>query len=97
MDATGQDLVSFLENVNGLHDRITSTFIGYVPPHFEVEAESGNVLLRYESTREGLTPFVIGIVKGLAERFGQEVTIDNIEPVEVDAGETSLIRFIVKS
>lgn len=95
MDSTGSDLIEFLENVNGLHDRITSTFVGYIPPHFILSKNSNEICLKYESTREGLTPFVIGVVKGLAERFGQRLEFGEVEKCPVDSGETSLIYFKV--
>jgi len=97
MDSTGEDLIGFLENVNSLHDRITSTFVGYIPPHFIVDTDNNQVCLRYESKREGLTPFVVGVVKGLAERFGQEVSFGDVERCDVESGETSLIYFTVRS
>lgn len=97
MDSTGNDLIGFLENVNGLHDRITSTFVGYIPPHFVVKADSNEVCLRYESQREGLTPFVIGVVKGLAERFKQKVHFGSVEKCSTEIGEISLIYFTVDS
>lgn len=95
MDATGSDLVGFLENINALHDRITSTFVGYIPPHFIVKKGENGISLKYESKREGLTPFVVGILYGLAESFQQELTQITVEPCEVDSGETSLIHFSV--
>lgn len=95
MDATGTDLVGFLRNVNSLHDRITSTFIGYIPPYFEVDESSDEVILRYESKREGLTPFVIGLVKGLAERFDQKVSFGEVQKLDSNEGEISLIHFKV--
>lgn len=96
MDATGTDLLSFLENINQLHDRITSTFVGYIPPYFELDRENSVVCLRYESKREGLTPFVLGILKGLSKNFGQTLTMVSVERCEVDSGEMSLIRFTVQ-
>lgn len=93
METTGQSMVDFLENINQLHDRIISTFIGYVPPYFEVDTSSDEIALRYESQREGLTPFVLGILKGLGERFGEEPHFHAVEKCDVDQGETSIIRF----
>ena len=70
MDAAGNDLVEFLRNMNGLHDRITGTFINYVPPEFRVESmNDGRHRIHYISKREGLTPFVVGLLNGLATRF----------------------------
>ncbi len=77
MDATGQNMVEFLENLNGLHDRITSTFLDYKPPSFRIEHIADNrYRLHYESTRKGFTPFVVGLLKGLAERFDAALTIE---------------------
>ena len=78
IDATGQNMVEFLENLNGLHDRITSTFLDYKPPSFRIEALGvTSYKLHYESTRKGFTPFVVGLINGLARRFDAEVTIDS--------------------
>jgi guanylate cyclase soluble subunit beta len=90
-DSTGDDLFEFLDNVNSLHDRITSTFIGYVPPHFITTTDNNKMELVYESQREGLTPFLIGIIKGLADRFQVKVEFDSVVEKEVDKGETSVI------
>ena len=95
MDSTGGGLIEFLENVNGMHDRLTSTFIGYVPPHFELEKNSNDIILKYESKREGLTPFVVGVVKGLAERFDTVLDFGKVEKCAVSSGEMSFIHFRV--
>lgn len=78
MDATGQNLVEFLENLNGLHDRITSTFLNYMPPSFRIE-QLGDTQYRlhYESSRKGLTPFVVGLLNGLTRRFDAELAIES--------------------
>jgi guanylate cyclase soluble subunit beta len=86
LDAAGQDMVSFLQNMNALHDRITSTFLDYVPPEFYVEEQGDHHLIHYVSKREGLTSFVVGLLKGLATRFGSEVIILGQTDVEVPAG-----------
>ena len=90
-DSTGETLFEFLENINSLHDRITSTFIGYIPPYFIATADKNKMELTYESKREGLTPFVVGILKGLAERFEVNIEFESVKPVEVSSGETSII------
>jgi len=74
LDATGVDLVDFLTNLNGMHDRVSSTFLDYLPPNFRLSRLSGNHYeLDYVSQREGLESFVIGLIKGLAIRFGSKV------------------------
>ena len=95
MRATGGDMLSFLENLNGLHDRISSTFLDYRPPSFIVdrEAEDGISVL-YLSERVGLTPFVEGLLNGLSAWFEESMEILDIRPEAVDVGEKSI--FIVK-
>jgi hypothetical protein len=89
--AAGSDMLSFLGNLNNLHDRISSTFLNYRPPNFKVRAgEGGNVDILYVSERVGLTPFVEGLLQGLAQRFNQPMEILKIEPQASDAGEKTL-------
>ncbi|MEH6635513.1 MAG: heme NO-binding domain-containing protein [Halioglobus sp.] len=82
LDAAGTDMLEFLSNMNALHDRITSTFLDYVPPEFYVEKNDSGHKIHYVSKREGLTPFVVGLLKGLAIRF--ECTLNILDQSEVD-------------
>ena len=84
-------MFEFLDNVNSLHDRITSTFIDYTPPHFITTTDNNKMELVYESKREGLTPFLIGIIKGLADRFEVQVEFESVVARAVDKGETSVV------
>jgi hypothetical protein len=86
MNAAGQDMVAFLGNMNALHDRITSTFINYVPPEFYVEQKGDRYLIHYISRREGLTAFVVGLLKGLASRFGNGIIFHSQVSMEVELG-----------
>lgn len=87
MDASGDSLVEFLGNMNALHDRITGTFLNYVPPEFRVEDLGGDrYRIHYISKREGLVPFVDGLLKGLAHRFGNEMEVLDLEQLDVEAG-----------
>jgi len=86
--AAGGDMLQFLGNLNALHDRISSTFIDYLPPEFEVKhLPDGRVEVIYISTRVGLTPFVEGLLIGLGDRFEQRVDIHEINPLPVSEGE----------
>jgi len=86
LNAAGQDMLEFLGNMNALHDRITSTFLNYMPPEFYVEEKDGLHLIHYVSQREGLTPFVVGLLKGLAKRFNTELTIISQTDKQVEQG-----------
>lgn len=83
LDAAGGDMIEFLGNMNGLHDRITSTFLNYVPPEFHVQEQDHGYEIHYVSKRKGLTPFVVGLLKGLAIRFGHRLSI--LDQRELDA------------
>ena len=95
LNAAGGDMIEFLGNMNALHDRITSTFLDYVPPEFFVEQQNGNHLIHYVSQREGLTPFVVGLLKGLAKRFECELTILSQTPRQVDKGEHTVFEVAI--
>ena len=92
LDAAGRDMIGFLRNMNGLHDRITSTFLDYVPPEFHVEEDGANFNIHYVSQRQGLNPFVVGLLKGLGTRFGTEVLILDQTEVTVEKGTHTIFK-----
>ena len=74
--AGGQDLGEFLQNLPNFHTRVQLLYPNLRPPEFHVrDARPGHVTLEYHSTREGLLPFVIGLVRGLGRHFGTPTTI----------------------
>lgn len=80
MDAAGGDMGAFIGNLNDLHVRVGLVFPGYQPPRFEVEPVGDrSLLLHYYSHREGLTPFVVGLLRGIGDRFGQQVEVTLLE------------------
>ena len=100
LEITGQDFFEFLENLDVLHDRITSTFTDFRPPSFRLERLSENeAKLHYISSRQGLTPFVEGLLYGMAERFADTVDIVNTESLPVERGTHTVftIKIGVKS
>lgn len=97
MEASGSTMVEFLQNLNGLHDRITSTFLNYTPPEFQVEKLDDNRhRIHYVSHREGLSPFVVGLLQGLAKRFGNEFEILDRRAEPVDAGEHTVFEVRIR-
>lgn len=79
LSLSGENLSSFLSNLNMLHDRITHIMPDLKPPKFSVEERAENdVLLTYESDREGLTSMVVGLLRGLGKRFGKNCTIKQV-------------------
>lgn len=81
MAATSTNLREFLMNLNEMHGRIELVFAELRVPLFRVEDLSETEYkLFYASERSGLSPMVLGLVKGLAKRFGQ-----NVEVVQIHA------------
>jgi guanylate cyclase soluble subunit beta len=99
MDATGNNTVGFLLNLNALHDRIASTFLDYVPPEFrveEVDSNAGKYLVHYYSERKGLTSFVTGLLGGLADHFGDQLDILSVSIDEDGQGTHSVFDLSIQ-
>ncbi|AFY92149.1 heme NO-binding domain-containing protein [Chamaesiphon minutus] len=76
MEMAGDNLPEFLQNLDNLHARVGLSFPELQPPSFlcsHLEAES--LKLHYYSERPGLTPMVVGMLKGLGEKFDTDVDI----------------------
>lgn len=79
LQAAGRSLREFLQNLDELHGRLEPVFPGMKPPQFRVEdVAPGRYRLHYGSQRAGLAPMVLGLVRGLAQRFGQRVEVTHI-------------------
>lgn len=94
--SAGSDLVSFLSNLDQMHARVKLAFPDLRPPRFRVtDADDAGMRLHYFSDRPGLAPLVVGLVKGLAMRFGDEVTIESGRDGDGDdAHDVFDIRFV---
>lgn len=78
--SAGGNLREVLANLDDMHSRIETAFPEMSPPHFAVQdLGPAEFDLVYESTREGLAPMVLGLVRGLARRFGQRIEIAHTE------------------
>jgi hypothetical protein len=72
----GDNIVEFLQNLDNMHVRVAMIFPELEPPSFRVsEITPTSLRLHYRSSRPGLQPVVVGMVKGLGKRFGTPVTI----------------------
>ena len=76
MEMSGDNLPDFLEDLDNLHSRVGVIFPQLKPPSFECsDMEEESLNLHYHSTREGLAPMVVGLVKGLGTKFDTEVEV----------------------
>ncbi len=76
VDFAGKDLVTILDSVNGIHVRAALIFEDMKPPSFEcTDVTEDSFRLHYDSAREGLAPFVNGLLVGLSKRLNTPVDI----------------------
>ncbi len=72
----GATLPEFLQNLDMLHTKVALIMPYLRPPKFKCTDINDNFLtLHYYSERKDLGPMVIGLVKGLAKRFNNRVSI----------------------
>ena len=73
-----------------MHAQIASVFINYAPPIIETKRiDSTTLHILYRSTRKGFTPFMLGIIEGLAVYFDENIVIEYVRRHENLAGETT--------
>lgn len=76
LSMAGDDLEAFVENLDRMHASIKSNMPKAQMPSFQVAgSERGLLRVMYRSERDGLAPFVQGILGAVAERFGETVSI----------------------
>lgn len=74
--SAGSTLPEFLRNLDQLHTRVQLSFPHLSPPSFAVQRERADGLdLEYYSGRPGLAPLVVGLLRGLGERFDLDLEI----------------------
>lgn len=78
LDASGKTLREFLENLDALHARVALTMPQLKPPRFRlVPVDDTTMKLEYYSTRQGLAPMVVGLLRGLSVRFKTPIDISH--------------------
>lgn len=76
----GNTFSEFLQNLPNFHVRVNLIFPHLRPPTFScTHVESHSLQLHYRSERQGLAPFVIGLIRGLGKLFQTEVRIERME------------------
>ena len=77
LNLAGNNLPDFFNNLDMLHNRVNNIMPELVAPQFSTRNETDNSIeLEYRSKREGMTPMVIGLIRGLGKRF-------NIEKIQI--------------
>lgn len=77
MDFTGQDLVTFISNLDRMHRSVVLAMPDARVPSFELLSETRqDLVVRYRSDRTGLETFVIGLLEGVMDRMGETGTVN---------------------
>lgn len=80
MKMSGTTLVAFLHNLDTLHAHVSRSYPNLRPPSFQcTDVTEGSLLLHYRSHRPGLTPLVVGLIKGLGAMFNTPVRVAVVE------------------
>lgn len=96
-DFAGSDMQSFLGNLNAMHEQVAITFANLKQPSFTVEkTEEGDLMLHYESSRDGLSAFVIGLIEGLSEHFNEPTQVEMVE-AKADGADHDVFKLIFGS
>jgi hypothetical protein len=81
LDVSGTTFPEFLGNLDMLHFRVSNIMPELRPPMFTSKLITDNSIeLDYHSDRAGLTPMVVGLLRGLGQRFNLTVTVELIDP-----------------
>ena len=93
-NAFGNDFKSFVAGLDEMHVRITKMLPSLVPPAFSIEELGENHFkIHYVSQRDGLAPLAVGMLKGVAQHFGGEADITQIEYKGTDDHDVFEVRF----
>jgi len=81
LDQLGTTFPDALANLDAMHVRVALMMPNLKPPSFRVrEVTERSLKLDYISKREGLSPMVVGLVKGLGGKYGLEPRVTLVAP-----------------
>lgn len=95
MKMFGRDFRSCVANLNRMHGHMGALMPELKPPRFSVlETSPNGVVLDYYSARQGLAPMVVGLLEGLAEKFGERISIETTPRQASATHDRFLISFV---
>ena len=81
----GSSIPEMLGNLDNMHTRIALSFPHLNAPSFWcTDVCDDSLILHYRSDREGFSPLVIGLVKGLGKLHGFTVAVEHLGPDKQD-------------
>ena len=96
MQLGGKTIGEFLSNLDSMHEQVALSFVNLRQPSFRVKSNNDDtIVLEYHSVREGLGPFVEGLLQGLAEHFNETIEVRHtLEKNDVNAHDEFIISGI---
>lgn len=85
MMSSGRGTYELLAALDEMHARIAVSFPELQPPSFRTVREGDAVRLEYRSHRPGLAPFVVGLVEGIGNLYGERVSCVQMESRDAGA------------
>ncbi|WP_136444085.1 heme NO-binding domain-containing protein [Pacificoceanicola onchidii] len=80
VDQGSETLIDRIRGLDEMHEMVKTTMPHLNPPGFDFEERpDGNHRLHYYSSREGLAPMVVGLLRGMAQDSGVSVRINQLE------------------
>jgi len=80
LQAAGRSLPEFLRNLPNFHSRVAMIFPKLQPPRFEcTDVTADSLRLHYFTHRDGLAPFVVGLMHGLGKMYATPVSVRQAE------------------
>jgi len=80
LQAAGSSLPEFLRNLPNFHSRVAMIFPKLQPPRFEcTDVAADSLRLHYFTHRDGLAPFVVGLMHGLGKMYATPVSVRQAE------------------
>ena len=87
LDMAGDSLPELLDNLDDLHVHVANIMPHVQAPSFQCSEITENSLkLDYYSSRQGLTPMVLGLVRGIGERFHTPCSVSVLSSEETGKG-----------
>ena len=85
IDSLGDDLVSFIQNLDRMHASIKATMPEAKVPSFTVSnIEEHELSITYSSSHPGMAPFAKGIFEGVLNKFSLDGTVSFVAGSEDD-------------
>ena len=94
MLSSGNSTYELLAALDAMHARLGLSFPELRPPSFRVEPHEGGVTLEYRSERPGLAPFVVGLLEGVGNLYGERVEVEQVASRDAGAPHD---RFVVRA